>query len=180
MALIQQLQEEEERAAEERRKKREAEGLEQFTCKICLEGFEEALAADFSESKADEIMPLSLCEHVFHKACLVGYLKSRIEEAKVLMLCPEVTCKLEIGDLDLRELLSETEHAKYASFALNAVIDTQKEFSWCPTPDCKFAFIYEAVADAQARDELNCPLCKKHYCLRCKVAYHDGISCEAF
>lgn len=43
--------------------------------------------------------------------------------------------------------------------------------SWCPTPDCKFAFMF---ADDENDRELKCPLCKKHYCLNCRVIFHKG------
>lgn len=73
----------------------------------------------------------------------MSYLKSQIEESKFPLVCPEIACKVEIGDLDLKELLSAVDYGKYSTFALNAVVDTNKDMSWCPTADCKFAFIYD-------------------------------------
>lgn len=102
-----------------RRHQREIEELEHFACKICLEGFEE----DGSDAGAqDEIMPLQLCEHIFHTSCLVSYLKSRIDESKLPLICPDVICKAEIGDLDLKELLNEADYTKYSNFSLDAAI----------------------------------------------------------
>ena len=135
-------------------------------------------------------MPLSLCEHFFHKSCLISYLKSRIEELWMPLVCPDIACKTEIGDLDLKDLLSAVDYTKYSNFALDAVIDVQKDFSWCPTPDCKFAFVYvvsenngredERKEEGHGGHELDCPVCKKHYCLRCKVPFHDGMTCEEY
>ena len=131
---------------------------------------------------------MSLCEHIFHKSCLVSYLKSQIEDSHLPLNCPDFPCKLEIGDLDLKELLSEDDYTKYSTFSLNQVVDTNKDMSWCPTADCKFAFIFDPDEEAKGAPddqainghELNCPLCKKHYCLTCKVAYHEGVTCKEY
>jgi E3 ubiquitin-protein ligase RNF19B len=92
---------------------------------------------------------LSLCEHIFHKSCLVSYLRAQIEESRLPLNCPDLACKLEIGDLDLKELLSEEDYGKYSTFALNRVVGTNKDMSWCPTADCKFAFIYEPAEEVK-------------------------------
>ena len=49
--------------------------------------------------------------------------------------------------------------------------------SWCPTPDCKYAFIYDPENDSK---EFNCPRCSKHYCLKCRVEWHTDLSCEEY
>lgn len=185
--MIRKLQEEDEAALEERRRQREAEEQDQFLCKICLSGFDEEDSELGEESKI-EIMPLSLCEHIFHQSCLTSYLKSRIEESKFPLLCPDLECKVEIGDLDLKELLPDAEYGKFAAFTLNSAVAAQKDLSWCPTADCKFAFVYDPSEEVKRNDDaqgldghqLKCPLCKKHYCLRCKVLYHEGVSCKDF
>ena len=41
--------------------------------------------------------------------------------------------------------------------------------SWCPTADCKYAFIFD-----KNDTELRCPNCKSHYCLNCRVDFHLG------
>ncbi len=88
-------------------------------------------------------MPLSLCEHFFHMECLQKYLHSQIDDSKFPLCCPEVSCKKQIGELDLKEVLSKDYLAKYSSFSLSSAVDTEKDLSWCPTPDCKFAFILD-------------------------------------
>ena len=118
-------------------------------------------------------MPLSLCEHFYHLDCLRKYLKSQIDDSKFPLHCPVVSCKRQIGDLDLKEVLSEELLTKYAAFSLSTVVDTQKDLSWCPTPDCKFAFVL-----SEATTELNCPLCNAHYCLKCKAPAHMGKPCQ--
>ncbi len=52
----------------------------------------------------------------------------------------------------------------------------QKDISWCPTPDCVFAFVY----DAKSHKSFTCNLCKIRYCLECRVEYHEGRSCKQY
>ena len=46
--------------------------------------------------------------------------------------------------------------------------------SWCPTPDCKYAFVYDDEM------EFGCPVCKKHYCMACRVPFHKGQTCKEY
>ena len=91
------------------------------------------------------------------------------------MLCPDASCKAEISDLDLKELLSEEDYEKYSAFALNSAVAAQKDLSWCPTADCSYAFVLD-----KDQTEFECPTCKKHYCMACRVPFHEGLSCETF
>lgn len=49
--------------------------------------------------------------------------------------------------------------------------------SWCPTADCKFAFIYDPEDDGA---RFVCPTCNKEYCLQCRVPYHVDMNCEEY
>ena len=147
LALIRQLQEEEEKELIDLRQALESKEMDTFTCKICFEQFEDE----------GEIFPLNLCEHVFHRECLQHYLESQIEISKFPMNCPDTECKQEVADLDLRDLLNEKLYAKFSSFAFNQAVDMQKDISWCPTADCKFAFISEEKKEEGKANELKCP-----------------------
>jgi len=71
------------------------------------------------------------------------------------------------------------------------VIEQNKEMSWCPTPDCKYAFIYtdpkqtditpvNPEDQVNQNDQLKCPLCTVHYCLSCRVVFHEGKTCAQY
>ena len=49
--------------------------------------------------------------------------------------------------------------------------------SYCPTPDCKYVFIYDPALDFK---EFSCPVCSKRYCLDCRVEYHYNETCEEY
>ena len=105
------------------------------------------------------------------------YLQTQIETGHFPLRCPEESCKVELAEGDARACLSPELFSKYETLAFNQAIDKDKDFSWCPTPDCKFAFVFdEKTADCQ----LKCPVCERHYCLSCRVAYHEGITCEEY
>lgn len=99
------------------------------------------------------------------------YLKTQIAESKFPVLCPDPKCKHEISDSDLKDLLDAEQYEKFSTFTFNLAVDMQKDISWCPTADCKFAFIFNSQEEKK-NAELNCPTCKKHYCLNCRVEYH--------
>ena len=52
--------------------------------------------------------------------------------------------------------------------------ETHADVSWCPTPDCKYMFVYEDGDN----DKLSCPLCSKLYCLKCRAPYHEEMTCD--
>ena len=65
---------------------------------------------------------------------------------------------------------------KYERLITTKAIDNLTDMSWCPTPDCKYAFVF----DETSSHELKCKACKKHYCLKCMVPFHTGKSCAEF
>lgn len=50
-----------------------------------------------------------------------------------------------------------------------------QDMSWCPTAGCQYVFCFD-----EDESEFNCPLCHKIYCLKCKVPFHNGLSCKEF
>ena len=93
------------------------EEKEEFSCQICLEAFDE-------DGSDDQTLPFCLqdCDNIFHAGCLVEYLETAIKENKLPIRCPDVRCKEEVADADLKELLSEESYLKYSNFALNNAV----------------------------------------------------------
>ena len=167
---------EDEQEARQIRRMQEEEQMKEFNCKICMESYE----MDDENDDQEEPFCLQQCENVFHAECLVTYLETQIKDSKLPLVCPDAGCREEIADTDLKELLSRELYVKYSHFALSQAVDQQNDISWCPTADCKFAFVYEDDGNGQQSAELHCPLCKTHYCLNCRVAYHEGMSCKEY
>jgi len=133
-------------------------------CPICLSAIAE-----------EDFFPLETCGHLFHPPCIQQHLELAITESKFPMLCPYRSCGQEISILDIKERLSEEMVAKFEEFSFKHFVGLNKsELFCCPTPDCKYVFQFAC------EEEFTCPVCGKHYCLRCQVEFHQGISCEQY
>ena len=131
-------------------------------CQICME--------DFSN---DQFTIMTGCRHKFHRDCIKDYLVSQINEGKVPIKCPE-ECKESLSTEELLLALDEDMIEKYNKYSLKNYIDSNpNEGSWCPTPNCPFAFIKE-----ENNPKFLCPLCTKTYCLNCRVEDHIGQTCQ--
>lgn len=131
-------------------------------CLICLEDF---TLSDF--------IPLNTCECVFCTACFNQHLTSQIKQRSFPIRCPQ--CRKELCESDIGDRLDNECRSQYLDYNFqNFVQAHSSEYSCCPTPDCKNVFI--------AGDEAyyNCSICRKDYCLRCKVEYHKRMNCEQY
>jgi len=91
--------------------------------------------------------------------------------------CPVYPCKQEVVDADLELLLDKISYEMYTNNSLTAVIEKDPAlFSCCPTPDCSYVF-FKTNNDSS---DFGCPVCKKRYCLACKIDYHSGSTCEQY
>jgi len=114
---------------------------------------------------------LEMCNHLFHRECLSYYFKSQIDQNKFPIHCPNVECKKEVRIDEIEGLLDKKSIKTFYKRTFNLAADTQKDISWCPTAGCEFAFLFDG------EKELNCPKCAKHFCLKCKVPFHKGMTC---
>jgi ariadne-1 len=127
----------------------------------------------------NEVIPLAGCEHVFHAECIKQFIQSQVDDSKFPIVCPEAKCKQTLNDLDIKDLLDYKAFNKFTQFQIKNALEVQKDVSWCPTPDCKFAFVFDEE-DKKNNFELNCPMCKKHYCLNCRTIFHVGMTCQEY
>lgn len=67
---------------------------------------------------------------------------------------------------------------KWDEYTFKKVIESNPDdFSYCPTPDCPYVFVWEAGKDT---NDYTCPQCQQHYCLNCRCVYHMGQSCKEY
>jgi hypothetical protein len=156
-----------------------------FTCSICF--------CDY-DSVAEEGQRFFACGHVFCVGCAKGHVTAQLEQglpdAKGI-LCPTLDCRTPLSlpdvsaaagaaaarrfdELMMGKLLQQNpEHLGCAThsclwfWALKLTLTlmlTLTQRSCCPTPGCPFLFEWDA-----ANRKLDCPLCKKRYCVFCKV-----------
>ena len=146
------------------------EELKENTCKICLEPL--VLSDQYP-------IDLETCDHVFHEECIKQFIISKVDDSKFPIVCPEPKCKKTLSDIDIKDILDPKTYKKFNEFQYKNAVELQKDVSWCPTPDCKFVFFFDEE-DKKNNSELYCPMCEKHYCLKCRTIYHVGITCEEY
>jgi len=147
---------------EEEKQMRRAQNV-QLDCQICYDTIKEG-----------DYLPLDGCGHMFHPACIKEYLETEINERRFPLVCPFGNCKNEIRDMDLQDRLSPEMYAKHQEFCFKTYVERNNaELSCCPTPDCKYVFIW-----TQEDPHFQCPSCNKHYCLKCRCDWHKDVTCE--
>ncbi len=162
-AFIAQLEQDEKEEREKLKAKLEVQNS--VNCAICLD-----------DLYATKFKPLEKCSHVFHEECMKEYLQAKIDEKGFPIICPELECKNEITLTDVIEFMDDKYREKFESFSFKAYLEQNaNEVSCCPTADCPFAFVKE-----EDQSQLQCPVCKKHYCLDCRVVWHKGMTCKEY
>ena len=144
----------------------------EITCPIC-----------FCETEADEAAVLASCSHAFCVECLSQYVQAKVTAGEVLseqLACPCVEpkrCAVPLVPQDVRRcLVSEHDRERYERLSFNRCIEAEDDLGSCPTAGCPFAFVW----DPHNR-KLDCPLCKKSFCLVCRSEpWHQGKRCEEF
>ncbi|KAL0488861.1 hypothetical protein AKO1_013547 [Acrasis kona] len=144
-----------------------AKSLAPKSCVICL-----------SEVDVDFIYRLNSCGHdSFCRECMTDYLMDQIKSRNPCK-CPIPDCRSEVTKDDLEVLLQKETIDLYDQHSLERVISTNPhQFLNCYTPGCEYVFFHDGGQDEH---DFLCPKCNKRYCLKCKVEYHNQITCEQY
>lgn len=162
---IQRIQKQDKILIEGYRLQKEHDDYQSLECPVCLGKLVE-----------DNYWSLYECGHCFHSECLSTYLRTELTKRKFPIKCPFVGCKDDVSTDDVSEHLSEEEMGKYWEFTLGNYIDSHlDELTWCPTPDCKYAFIFD-----KNESQFLCPKCSKEYCMNCRCDYHTNMTCAEY
>lgn len=96
--------------------------------------------------------------------------------------CPQATqCYPYALRLPMRLSCEPTQNGLQAleqiqAFAAEALISEDRRFH-CPRPQCSGVFDMDpGLASRQPRHQ--CMYCKHHMCIRCKTAWHEGVTCD--
>lgn len=76
---------------------------------------------------------------------------------------------------ELEKYLSKSNLEKFNRYSMQQVLSKASDVAWCPDPTCGMAFLYD-----ESRDDCHyvCLKCNKNYCLKCRIDYHYGLTCE--
>lgn len=148
---------------------------------IIMDGMNDADLMEILEAKQQQrameeqtkVFRFQACAHAFHGECLREYLQMQINESKFPLCCLMPECKEQITVSDLRLILPPETFYKFEQRSLAQAIDFMPDLSWCPTPDCNFAYVKDPRSSA-----FYCPNCLKRYCTACSQQAHPGLTCD--
>lgn len=139
-------------------KKKSTESL----CSICLSGITE-----------NELECIESCFDCFHKHCLINNLELQIDAKIFPVCCPN--CKKELKVSDVEGRLPSDYKLKYQRNLIIKKVESKINIAECPMEDC----LYKTSIPINAR-KLECPKCRVVCCFKCRVKYHEGLSCDEF
>ena len=155
----------------EKEEKKEEEKIS--TCILCTEEFKE------NDIMNPEIME---CKKHVHGSCFINYIEEELNNNRFPIRCPlcagkerhEINYKTIIDCLLLND--KDNLAAKLENISLNHLAENNSdEITFCPTAGCNYMCSYD-----KNEFHLNCPMCKKSYCLQCKTEWHEGMNCEEY
>ena len=105
------------------------------------------------------------------------YIARQIDTSTFPINCPDHKCRKNIQNKDIESLLTKEEYERFTRFEWKWTRDCIRGTKECPSPNCDF---YVEVETDDGENKFNCPSCEKTYCLTCKVAFHEGLTCEEY
>ena len=140
------------------------------SCIFCIE--------DFVQNPI--INPLLECGKFIHGECFINYIDKELNNNHFPIRCPfctennrhEINYKIVMDCLLINN--KDNLAIKLENISLNYLAQNNPdEISFCPTAGCDYMCFYD-----KNEYHLECPLCQKSYCLKCKTEWHENITCE--
>lgn len=113
------------------------------------------------------------CGHIYCRGCLVQWFSLQINENKLDLVC--TACMLPVERWILEAVLPPEVMEKYDRFDLQRTLEREFNLFNCPNAACR-----NIVAAPDGAKCIQCPECKKEYCMECKVEWHRGINCAKY
>ena len=134
-------------------------------CKICFEKI------DF-----EDIIPLDVCPHKFHKECMTGHIEQKVDSKNFPIDCPE--WRKELDNMNIKQFWDQKLFEKFIDFQFQSFVEQKDLMMHCPTPD--WEFVFEWVDDEDRNQKFAWIVCKKAYCLHCRVEWHEGLTWSGY
>ena len=148
------------------------ENIKMDSCIFCTEDFEEN----------GIINPQLDCKKYVHGKCFIDYITNELNNNHFPIRCPlclnddkhEINFKIILDCLLLND--KDDLAVKLENISLNHLAESNIDVvTFCPTPGCNYMCFYD-----KNEFHLNCPLCKRSYCLQCKTEWHKDKTCEEY
>mmetsp|Transcript_32702 Transcript_32702/g.56893 ORF Transcript_32702/g.56893 Transcript_32702/m.56893 type:complete len:334 (+) Transcript_32702:5508-6509(+) len=112
------------------------------------------------------LVTLDNCSHNYHESCIAYHLETQIESHQHPVTCPSKSCFTMLNTEEVRRVVSYQMFSVYQS---NELMKLNIPFR---CPNCS-----KCMSVQRTMIYFNCPFCKYHYCLYCRVPYHYGMNC---
>lgn len=140
---------------------------QQHLCQIC-----------FCEYPGSQFVHLGQCVHAFCKSCVAAMAELHVTEGSLSELrCPEPSCRADIAQAALQEVLDAEKLERFCMLKLQRVAAELKGVVFCPR--CEESGRETAVMPEQ-EDELSvarCLTCEYVFCGKCLGLYHGREPC---
>ncbi|PIN03256.1 Ubiquitin--protein ligase [Handroanthus impetiginosus] len=132
-------------------KKKKKKKKTTMTCEICL-----------VETDVDQMFRVLNCKHRFCKLCMSKHVNYRLRDG-FLPKCPRLKCKTKLEpDEDSIPV---------------------KDKIYCPNPRCSALFSRQELQGWKwilSGARKNCPKCGGNFCIKCKVPWHENMTCKEY
>ncbi|KAK9073032.1 hypothetical protein SSX86_007354 [Deinandra increscens subsp. villosa] len=143
-------------------KQQEDDEEEIFTCEICIE----PINRRFKNSDK--------CVHPFCTDCVIKYIQVKLEDGASDIKCPATTCTHPLEVLSSSSSITRGLLVKWCeALCESTVLGVNRVY--CPDRECSELILNECGDGNLTR--CACPSCKKPFCFRCQVPWHEGSSC---
>ncbi|CAF1038365.1 unnamed protein product [Didymodactylos carnosus] len=119
------------------------------------------------------------CGHPYCRDCLIQYLSTKFDTSlgneKLKITCVVDKCNSLLLIRDIKTILGATNLSKLARASFQAFLKTDKDMLRCIGDDCN-----QIYRESKHPDSYVCDGCSKMYCVKCKVEYHTGVTCESY
>eukprot|EP00243_Klebsormidium_subtile_P004739 TRINITY_DN18898_c0_g1_i1.p1 TRINITY_DN18898_c0_g1~~TRINITY_DN18898_c0_g1_i1.p1 ORF type:complete len:254 (-),score=35.57 TRINITY_DN18898_c0_g1_i1:609-1370(-) len=124
-------------------------------------------------------------QHNICQKCLVQDIEVQMNgkgRAGALLVCPSIGCGSQYSSEDLKRVLKRSPGgasivAKYEQRLLQAALERDPEFRWCPRNKCGNGQLVEAVADSTF---WRCAACRTRICVQHRDVFHEGQTCQQY
>ncbi|XP_026429271.1 probable E3 ubiquitin-protein ligase ARI8 [Papaver somniferum] len=116
------------------------------------------------------------CGHHFCESCWQGYIGTSVGDGPgcLKLRCPDPSCNAAVGQDMINTFACEENKQKYANYLLRSYIEDNKEFTWCPAPDCGLAIKFDVGND---NSDVICE-CIYSFCWICSKEAHRPVNCS--
>ncbi|XP_076914219.1 E3 ubiquitin-protein ligase RSL1-like [Bidens hawaiensis] len=130
-----------------------------FTCEICSE----PLVLPNRQFKNG-----NQCAHPYCTKCMIKYIQANLQGNIFDIKCPALNCGHSIDPLSCHRIITNQLFDKWCDMLCNSAV-LGLDWVYCS------ALIINECGDLE---RCVCPNCKKPFCFRCKIPWHDGYTCE--